>query len=349
MSDESKIRELFTPLDETPIDVEGRRFKVNRAKVVAAILNAPAALATDRALRSRRIAMLAMAAGFVVVAGAAGWVATHRPSSVAALGPSLQLSDVRGHVSRLRGGSQIAVAPGESTTVSAEGVLFTAAESEASVRTARGLEVTLFENSRILLSDLNIDQPTNAVHLESGAIRCRVPHLEEGQHFSVITPDATVVVHGTVFRVEVGGAAGSATRTCVRVEEGVVSVSGSAGEARVTASQSWGCDPPAERPGATAPLAPPVEATAKSGSGPAARAATDSPRDSTKDAPKAVLSTLNEENRLFQAGLAAERSGDTRTAAASFELLLSRYPQSPLAADARTALSRVGRGAKSVP
>jgi len=51
--------------------------------------------------------------------------------------------------------------------------------------------------------------------------------------------------------------------------------------------------------------------------------------------------TLDEENRLFQSGLAAERGGDERAAAESFELLLSRNPRSPLAADARAALARV--------
>jgi len=58
---------------------------------------------------------------------------------------------------------------------------------------------------------------------------------------------------------------------------------------------------------------------------------------------------LDEENRLFQAGLAAERVGDFRSATQSLEQLLSAYPASPLAADARLALSRVKSHLAPVP
>jgi len=51
--------------------------------------------------------------------------------------------------------------------------------------------------------------------------------------------------------------------------------------------------------------------------------------------------TLEEENRLFQAGLSSERQGDARAAAAAFDELLARYPQSPLAPATRRALARV--------
>jgi TolA-binding protein len=59
------------------------------------------------------------------------------------------------------------------------------------------------------------------------------------------------------------------------------------------------------------------------------------------DKPGPIAGTLDEETRLLRSGLAAERSGDLAGAAASFEQLLSRHPQSPLAPEARAALARV--------
>jgi hypothetical protein len=139
----------------------------------------------------------------------------------------------------------------------------------------------------------------------------------------VITPDATVVVHGTTFRVVVSDAA-AAMRTCVSVAEGVVTVNDGTSETHVEASQSWGCAPLKEETITPSPS---------------------SPAPVPKVHPPPSRGTLNEENRLFQAGLAAEQKGDPHQAAASFSLLLSRYPQSPLAADARAALDRVSKGA----
>jgi TolA-binding protein len=68
------------------------------------------------------------------------------------------------------------------------------------------------------------------------------------------------------------------------------------------------------------------------------------PRPSIRRAPESPgpsQGTLDEETRLLRSGLAAERNGDLGGAAAAFEQLLSRYPQSPLVPDARTALRRV--------
>jgi TolA-binding protein len=148
-------------------------------------------------------------------------------------------------------------------------------------------------------------------------------------------------VHGTTFRVSAADAAG-VMRTCVRVEEGVVGVLGTDGEARLEAFQSWGCDEPiADEKKVAAELGtaisrPERRAPSRSGVDPA-----------HADPGHSERGTLDEENGLFQAGLAAERAGDARRAAASFDLLLSRYPQSPLANEARAALARIAGGTKS--
>jgi TolA-binding protein len=61
-----------------------------------------------------------------------------------------------------------------------------------------------------------------------------------------------------------------------------------------------------------------------------------------------VVAALGEENRLFQAALAAERLGQRDQAELSLNRLLSKYPSSPLAPEARRALSRI-LGAAPVP
>jgi TolA-binding protein len=61
---------------------------------------------------------------------------------------------------------------------------------------------------------------------------------------------------------------------------------------------------------------------------------------------RAQAGTLDEENRLFEAGISAERRGDVHGAGSFFEQLLSHYPGSPLAADAQRALARMKRGSE---
>ena len=56
--------------------------------------------------------------------------------------------------------------------------------------------------------------------------------------------------------------------------------------------------------------------------------------------------TLAEETALLSSALAAERTGQREKAAAALERLLSRYPESPLAPEARAVRSRVARPAQ---
>lgn len=310
MSDEAKVRELLAPMDQSPVDLEGRRYKVERSKVVSTILRAPVEF-EERAARARRMQVLSVAAGLAVVIGALG-IWRLRQSHEVATSP-FDVIDTRGDVTQVNG------------------ELVTSSGAGATVRALDGVQVRLLENGRLKLADLRPSERGLTLHFDHGSIECRVPHLPPGQQFSVITPDATVVVHGTTFRVIVADAVGS-FRTCVQVEEGVVTVNDNSGEARVEAAQSWGCAPPKESSIVFPPPSP--ESTAKAKGAPIAA-----------EAPRPARGTLKEENRLFQAGLAAEQQGDARSAAASFELLLSRYPQSPLAGDARAALARVSKGA----
>jgi hypothetical protein len=65
----------------------------------------------------------------------------------------------------------------------------------------------------------------------------------------------------------------------------------------------------------------------------------------TKAVPKAQPpGTLERESQLLRLGLAAERQGRSGDAITALARLLRDYPQSPLAPDARAALSRLEAG-----
>lgn len=64
-----------------------------------------------------------------------------------------------------------------------------------------------------------VDPRHGVVRLEGGRVDLRIPRLENGETFRVITPDAEVSVHGTRFQVE-----RTPDETRVSVEEGLVEV-----------------------------------------------------------------------------------------------------------------------------
>lgn len=218
----------------------------------------------------------------------------------------------------------------EETTILARGMLTASDVSGARVTTAAGVEVELAERTQVDLGALAKEPSRSTLRLVRGAVRCHVPKLSSGQHFSVVTPDAEVVVHGTVFSVRAGEDGKS---TCVRVEEGLVGVTHKGETVNLGPGTSWGCgfgdvpsgvaasnaDVKAVTPGELA-----VERPAPGGSNVKLRG------------------TLEQENRLLKAALSAERSGSTERARTLFSDLLSRYPSSPLAPEARAGLARIG-------
>jgi hypothetical protein len=218
----------------------------------------------------------------------------------------------------------------EPQAVSTASELVTEASSNLHVRTSSGLDIALFENSRLSLAGLG--QAATSVSLLSGGIRCEVPPLPRDQHFSVQTPGGSVIVQGTVFSVFVGAAA-EGVRTCVKVERGEVLMKTAASAGRVGAGQSLGC----ERE--TTSVVSAAETLAPSAKPPegALRANQDHP------------STLDEENSLFQSGLAAERRGELAGARSAFDALLTKYPASPVAGEARAARTRVVKKLSSTP
>jgi hypothetical protein len=226
----------------------------------------------------------------------------------------------------LRAGERLLGDPGE---------IVSAAEGSAELTTSSGVGLDLGAATRVSLSGLIGAPAQNQVELRQGHLTCSVPHLQEGQRFSVQTPDARVVVHGTVFSVRVDSSRARGSETCVEVTDGVVIVQHAAGETALNRGDRWGCDG-SESTSASATASSALEAAALPESEPSERHP--SPRSGARPAQRG---TLGEERRLLQEALAAERTGQPERAQTLLNQLLARYPSSPLASEARRASARI--------
>jgi hypothetical protein len=182
------------------------------------------------------------------------------------------------------------------------------------------------------------------LRLAAGAVSVHVAKLKPGQRFVIVTPDAEVEVRGTRFHVEIGDAGdgcGSVTR--VRVDEGIVDVRGGGAVARVPAGSSWptGCVASPAASAAAAPHLVPAVAVV--------------PRVAPKRAHREIApvaapaadairaSTLATENDLFASALRAEHHGAPREAIELLDVLLTRFPATPLRASALAARDRLSQ------
>lgn len=182
------------------------------------------------------------------------------------------------------------------------------------------------------------------LRLTAGGVGVHVAKLTAGQRFVIVTPDAEVEVRGTRFQVDLvppAAGCGRGTVTRVRVTEGVVEVRGPEGDVRVPAGAHWpaGCTETAAVPVSRPPAARPRLMAARATlAGPARAARLDSPS-----------STLATENDLFSSALRAEREGDRHEAIELLDVLLSRFPHSPLQASAAAARDRLSRALPTGP
>jgi hypothetical protein len=215
--------------------------------------------------------------------------------------------------------------------------LRTLAQARAELETQAGVRLDLAGASELALTAIDPGRKHHRVSLTLGRLDVRVPHLTSGEAFSVVTPHATVTVHGTAFAVEVSRAADGASRTCVQVSEGAVVVRHAAEEDTIVPGGSWGCGEVRAAEAAPTPLAPARE---RSGTNPA-------PPVGKRDqgvSSNTQASTLGVEADLLQKALGAEREGDLARAERLLVTLLRSYPNSVVAPDARAALDRVRKG-----
>jgi hypothetical protein len=237
---------------------------------------------------------------------------------------------VRGSATASRAGRAHSLSAGQSLSMPFDGELSTES-GLVDLKTSTGLALELAGETRVSLRDFSVSGTQSRVHLSRGEVTARVPRLEQGQQFSIVTPNARAVVHGTIFSVQVDSEQEGVTQTCVRVTEGVVVVHHDGGQAALNGGDSWGCgevvidlDDPAT-----------PEATARRPRAPGRPAATMGRGEAS--------GTLAAENALLQRALAAERAGEGQAAVTHLQTLLSRYPESPLAPEARRTLARLTR------
>jgi hypothetical protein len=316
--------------------VDPERLATRRTRVVSALRANMQSLAAARQVRPRRRALWAfvsLAAALSLWAGGRRF-SEHRAreaSSLTFVG-SVGQTVARGALPRnLQPGEALYGDPGE---------LATADNGSAELVSAAGLGLRLGGATRVSLAGLVGAEAKNQVELRDGTLTCSVPHLHEGQHFSVTTPDARVVVHGTVFSVRVDSAHLKGAQTCVQVTDGVVVVQHAGTEVALNTGDRWGCEAKAEP--ALPSAAPTSDGTPEASAEPASM---------LPPAPHAAASavvhaaarpgTLSEENRLFRDALAAERLGQRARAQSLLGQLLTSYPSSPLAPEAHRAQARL--------
>lgn len=347
--DASEVRRLLGALRDRPVSVDPERLAARRERVVAVLKRDVRTLAAARASRTQRrvgYAALSLAAAAGVVFG------VHRLVQPGPAQPALVITFVgsvgqtTARASAIAGDNPRLLRAGESL-LGDPGVIETVADGSAELVTSAGLGLNLGSATRVSLTGLVGIAASNQVKLEQGYLNCSVPHLHEGQRFSVQTPDARVVVHGTVFSVRVDGSREHGRETCVEVTDGVVIVQHDGSETALNRGDRWGCDAN-ENPAAK------LAANPSSSAAPAAESAAverdtdvNEHRPGSRVAPRAPQhGTLAEESRLLQEALAAERTGQPDRAQSLLNQLLARYPSSPLAPEARRASTRI---ASSLP
>jgi hypothetical protein len=242
-----------------------------------------------------------------------------RPSFVAVESPAASLTDPGGNRRALGAGE--AWHPGDRLQSPSQSVELRAADG-SSLSMAAGSDLQLVRADR-----------ERWLRLSMGTVAIHVAKLQVGERFVIVTPDIEVEVRGTRFQVEVHEEKDGCGRlTRVRVEEGVVAVRTGGMESRIPAGAQWpeGCP---EVPIAVVPST--------------TRSLTRTPgphrRDPVVVAPPASAppSTLDTESDLFGSALRAERHGNRREAVELLDLLLRRFPATPLRATALDARERL--------
>jgi ferric-dicitrate binding protein FerR (iron transport regulator) len=303
-----------------------------RDATIAKLSAALAARARSRR-RNKVLGMLAVAAGVVVVAGASAAFVTHRGQQASApTANDRELARVRepasavtamrdGHAEPLGAGARV----GEGTE------LRTPPGGEVHLDFDTGTGVSIAGATRVRLVEQN---KKKRFALEAGSFSAHVAKLSPEERFVVATSDAEIEVRGTQFRVsiaEADPACGGGTPTRLEVSEGVVVVRHAGEQVSVSAGQRWPVC--AAKTAASEPV-PTTTAARVAVAPPSPPLSTSVAATTTAATPAASVSRLQQQNDLFDEGMKAKREGRTGAALATFERLLSTYPQGPLAENA---------------
>ncbi|MEO8181684.1 MAG: FecR family protein [Deltaproteobacteria bacterium] len=346
---ESKVQALLAawrsePVDAALLGVEDQPQLRNVAKALRGV-----AQARERKRRFRRVAgALALAAGVLGVA-VGGWVVGHeqarplaQPPVAAALDAvaEVRLAESEGDLQVLDGAGQ-SLALGTSLRV---GATLTTQNGAALLAFPSGAQAHALPLTQLRVRAAGADRQ-ESLFLARGEIDVEVPRLTEPVEFSVQTPDALVVVHGTQFNVRVDPDAAAGAHTHVAVRRGLVSVQSGSELSWLRAGQEW---PPAASPQAAEPaqLAPvePTEPPAPTRRAQAVETRRDARATALRRHSRPDRHSLAAENRVFASAMAKHKRGDLSGALLEIEHLLARYPSSLLVQDARVERFRLLHG-----
>lgn len=334
------------PLEESLAEGEARRRRV---------LLQMQRVNVELVRKGQKLRWLRWGAGAGLVAGAAAAVAlsvlgpfsAHMDTTPGVSTPQtayvpLRTEMTKGGVMRVTQKAKQRLGLGDSFVLEEEHVLETEVDSRARVHGGRGLDIDVGPGSRVVVGAVDPKSGAARIQLQRGLVNCSVDPSGAGPKLSVVTPDATVEVKGTIFSVEVL-TEGASSRSCVRVQRGLVTVSRSGSVEQVGSGQASGCDPLEVAPEEVAreEVEEPVQAKlpAASTNLVAQRSASEAGK------PSPAISSLALQNSLLARALAAERLGHLKEAESQLSELLDRFPSTPLRADAETALARIRKRA----
>ncbi|WP_437580227.1 FecR domain-containing protein [Sorangium sp. So ce887] len=313
-------------------------------------LAAEAAERRARVARRRRSVLAATALAAALAAAVAGVLigVRGRDASPAAA----QVTALEGSVEIAAGGATRSPPSLALVPLASDEELRTGEGARAKASLATGTTVEVGPSTRVRFAPAGDGRARfgDIVTLDQGRIAVEVPPLPAGVSLSVRTLDAVVTVHGTRFSVERRpGAAGEPAETRVSVEEGRVAVHRGVVERFLSPGETWSSRDEERRPDRPAggrpgdAQAPPREAEqdsaareggggSRGGEGGGVEGEPRAPRD-PREAP--ARTSLTAENELLQSAMAARRRGQPRRALERLDILLGRYPDSPLAEIAR--------------
>lgn len=181
------------------------------------------------------------------------------------------------------------------------------------------------------------ERASESVKVDRGAVKVSSSTVEP-RSVVVVTEQAKVVVRGAMFAVSVA-ALSSESGTRVVVHEGEAFVDSGGRQYRLTTGQEWSSEESAEQGSRATSHAAGEGAHRDSARGVVSRdAGAREPANAdkaTKGAVKTASSDLAEQNRLFEAGRAARRAGQSARALRLFSELMNAYPNSEQAHNAR--------------
>ncbi len=351
--DQERARDLTRLWQEAGVSVEDDGMEsARRARVVPRIGDAILKAATRRRWErsTKRVAFVAAAAA-VFAAFALGHYSERSPGrAVATMAGTMNSVSAHGSVTLTHGAEAHAI---ERAAFELGDSVSTGPEANAEIRLSNLVVAEVGSSSELSL--MTPRTSTHRLRLDRGEIHAKVDDRPSPRPKLIVeTPNAEVVVTGTIFEVDVTPAAmGTDATTVVTVTKGRIVVRRDGAEiAAVTAGQRWSSATMTAR----APLVPPPAVAAPAPSAAPmktrptaavvpheAKEPEAAPAPATKDD---VAGTLAEENRLFETAVEARNQGNDYEAITRLTELLDRYPSAPLASEARVermrALERTG-------